>query len=155
MRLLLAISVLSLDLPSCASQLPLARSSGASFSEEGVLLAVVNQSCQPSGHEKPARKPGLDATFGVEVGNPSRDPVTVDQTKFLLVVSDGAPVSTSTTEAVHPFTVEPGTTSRFLVRFVAGGRCSQEMQLLPNSAIEAGGRAIDIAPVRFVPAEPH
>jgi hypothetical protein len=149
----LALATLLLNLAACGGLLPPARSSGARFSEEGVLLAVVGQSCKPSPAAQPQGLPQLEATLAIEVGNPSRGALTVDPARFLLVVGEGTPVPTSTTDAGPPASVEPGTTARFLVHFVARGACTQEMQLLPSSAIESRNGAINIAPVRFVPVE--
>ncbi|HET6146070.1 MAG TPA: hypothetical protein VFH68_00940 [Polyangia bacterium] len=135
--------------------LPVAQSSGATFSEEGVVLAVVGQTCKQSPDANQAGKTRLDATFAIEVGNPTPAPLIVHGTGFALVVSDGTAVRTSTAEAAQPMAVESGTTLRLLLRFIAGGSCSQEMRLVPDSAVEIRGRQIKIDPVRFVPVESH
>jgi len=139
----------------CGTMLPPAHSSGAAFSEEGVVLAVVGQSCQQSPDANQTSKTRLDATFAIEVGNPSRVPLTVHPDRFALVVPDGTEVRTSTPEAAQSVAVESGTTSRLLLRFVANGNCSQELRLVPTAAIEMRGRPINIDPVRFVPVAPR
>ena len=137
------------------SMLPLARSSGAAFSQEGVVLAVVGQTCQPSPDATQPSKTRLDATFATEVGNPTRGSLTVHPDGFVLTVADGTSVRTSTPEAAQAVSVESGTTTRFMLRFVANGSCSQEMRLVPSAAIELRGSPILIDPVRFVPVAPR
>jgi len=137
------------------SMLPLARSSGAAFSQEGVVLAVVGQTCQPAPAADQPSKARLDATFAIEVGNPTRGSLTVHPDGFVLTVADGTSVRTLTPEAAQPVSVESGTTSRLMLRFVANGSCSQEMRLVPASAIELRGSPIVIDPVSFVPGAPR
>ena len=139
----------------CGTMLPLAHSSGAAFSEEGVVLAVVGQTCQPAPDPNQPSKTRLDATFAIEVGNPTRGSLTVHPDGFVLTVADGTSARTSTPEAAQPVSVESGTTTRLMLRFVANGSCSQEMRMVPTAAIELRGSPIVIDPVRFVPVAPR
>ena len=94
----------------------------------------------------------IDATFAIEVGNPTNFPVTFDRAGFVLMVSEHAFVRTpADDESSGPVSVPPGTTVRLDLRFLASGTCTQEMALMPSSAIKRSGRPIQIGAIRFVP----
>jgi hypothetical protein len=134
---------------------PLARGGGASLSSEGVLFAVDGQTCKEVPDSSQPGKSVVDATFALEVGNPTHYPLTFDRAGFLLMVSDRTSVRTpAPDESTEPMAVEPGTTSRFELRFLASGTCTQEMVIMPNSAIELRGREVQIKAIRFVPEAP-
>ena len=140
---------------SCGSLQPLARSSGAMLSNEGVLFAVVGQSCKQAPDPNRPGKSLLDVTFAIEVGNPTLDSLTVHRDRFLLMVSERTSVRTSSPDAVEPLAVESGTTGRFTLRYVAPGvSCTHELQLDPSSVLELRGREINVNAIRFVPVAP-
>lgn len=144
-----------LGVTGCGNMLPVARSKGAVFSDEGVVFAVVGQNCKQSPDASQPSKTQIDATFAIEVGNAARDPLTLHPARFLLKVSDRTVRVPAPDEAVESISVAPATTSRFELRFMASGTCTQEMQLVPDAAIELRGRAINIDAFRFVPVEPR
>ena len=146
-----------LAVASCGGgMLPLARNSGAAFSEEGVVLAVIAQNCRQAADPSHPGKTLLDASFAVEVGSSTPAPVAVRPGRFVLGVSDRSVAPTPTPEQADMTLVETGTTFRFLLHFFAPGvRCSQEMRLVPDSALEIRGQPVKIDAVRFVPGDAH
>ena len=135
----------------CGSMPPPARSSGASLSDDGVLLAVVGQSCNQSNRGAPTNATLMNETIDVEVGNPARMPVVVHSNRFLLFVSARTSVRPTATDAGDTLSVDPGTTARFKLAFVAAGSCKQELRLASSDAMELGGYPIQVSSVRFVP----
>ncbi len=134
---------------------PVARGGGITLSSEGVLLGVVGQMCNRSPDADQPGKPALDLTLAVEVGNPSLEGLTVHRARFLLNVGDRAVNPTATgDQTFEAVSVDLGTTTHLELRFIAAGKCSQEMHLVSDGAIEWAGRAIIIDPVRFVPVAP-
>jgi hypothetical protein len=148
--------LLLIGVSNCGSMLPLARSSGAAISDEGVIFAVTGQSCKQSPDPSQPSKTLLDASFAIEVGTSTLDPVTVRPERFLLTVSERPAVRIPTREAGELTVVETGTPFHFVLRFTAPDvSCSQEMRLAANAALELRGRPINIDAVRFVPGEPR
>jgi hypothetical protein len=139
----------------CATMAPPARSSGASLSDEGISLAVVGQTC--ADHRAPggSPSPSLDATFAIEVGNPTPQPVSVHPERIILRAPGPVSPQSFKRDDDQSDLVEGGTTQPFKVRFVASGvTCSQEMQLDSGSALEWRGRPVRLPAVRFVPVAP-
>ncbi len=135
--------------------LPLARGGGANLSDEGVLFAVVGQKCQSTPDSSHAGGTLIDATFAVEVGNPTAYPLVLHRSGFALAIPGRASVQTPVSqESAQPDSVEPGTTLRFELRFQAPGACTQEMELQPNAALELQGRPVQMSATRFVPVAP-
>jgi hypothetical protein len=135
--------------------LPLARGGGAKLSDEGVLFAIVGQKCKVTPDSSHAGNTLVDATLAIEVGNPTAYPVALHRAGFDLTISGRASVRTPVREeATQPDSVEPGSTARFELRFLGPGTCTQEMELLPNAALELQGRPIQIGAIRFVPVAP-
>ncbi len=135
--------------------LPLARGGGANLSDEGVLFAVVGQKCKATPDSSSAGNTAVDATFTVEVGNPTLRPLTLRRSGFVLAIagraSTQAPVRD---ESIQPDSVESGTTSRFQLRFLGAGTCTDEMELRPDAALELQGRPVQVGAIRFVPVAP-
>jgi hypothetical protein len=139
----------------CAGMRPPARTSGATFSDDGVQLAVVGQRCSQVPDPKHPRKRLLDATFAIEVGNPTYGTVVVHPSRMILVMPGEVAMRPTVVGAVDVVAVETGITSPFVLRFVAEGiSCAQELRLEPNTALELNGQPIVIAPIRFVPGSP-
>jgi hypothetical protein len=137
---------------SCSSTLPLARGGGAIFSDEGVLFAIDGQRCKQMPDSSQPGKTLVDATLALEVGNPTNLSVTFEPAGFVLMVSDRASVpKTAGDESTEPMSVPAGSSSRFELRFLASGTCTQEMVLEPKSAIKLSGRPVQIKAIRFVP----
>jgi hypothetical protein len=128
------------------------KSTGLVFSDEGVHLAVVSQTCNQSGAPHRPKQDPADTTFVIEVGNPTVYPIAVHRDRLLLIPPDGSAIQTSTPEAVESMSVDSGETTTFTLQFlVPGSTCSQAMRLEPNSAIELRGKPINIGAVRFAP----
>lgn len=134
---------------------PPARTSGATFSDDGVQLAVVGQRCsQVPDPNHPGRRL-LDAAFAIEVGNPTYGALVVHPDRMTLVTLGGVTTRPTVVGGVDALPVETGTTTPFMLRFVAEGiKCSQELRLEPKTALELNGQPIVIAPIRFVPSGP-
>ncbi len=117
-------------------------------------MAVVGQTCaeiRPAG----VSSASLEATFAVEVGNPTPQPVTVRPERMILRAP--GPITPQSFKRADGQTdaVEGGTTQPFTLRFVAPGvTCSQEMQLDSSSALEWRGGPVTLSAVRFVPSAP-
>jgi hypothetical protein len=140
-------------LTDCSKPLPPVRGTGLVFSEEGIHLAVVGQSCSHDGLPEGAKKGFVDATVAIEVGNPTSSPVAVYRDRFVLVPSNGSTVRTYTPAAAEGMSVETGVTVAFTLSFmVRRASCSQQMRLEPDSALEFRGRPINIGAVQFVSA---
>ena len=137
----------------CANMLPPVRNSGPAFSEEGVQLTVVGQTCHQSLDPVRPNNQRREVTLAIEVGNPTNFPVVIHRDRWRLVPSDSPAVRTSTGEGAETISVRTGVTAAFTLRFMPSGTsCSHEMRLEPDSAIELGGSPIKIGGVSFVPA---
>jgi hypothetical protein len=140
-------------LAGCAGMSPVARTTGATFSDDGIHLAVVGQRCSQVPDAGHPGKRLLDATFVIEVGNPTFGAVVVHPDQMVLVTPGDVGIRPTTVGAAEVVVVETGTTVPFMLRFVAERiTCSQELRLEPMTALESGGRPIVLAPVRFVPS---
>jgi hypothetical protein len=132
---------------------PPARTSGATFSNDGVLLAVVGQRCSQVPDPNHPGKGLLDATFAIEVGNPTYGAVVAHPGRMILVMPGGVTMRPTVVGGVDAVPVETGTTTPFMLRLVAEGiKCSEELRLEPKTALELNGQPIAIAPIRFVPS---
>jgi hypothetical protein len=149
-RVLMLVTVTT----ACAVPLPPpVRDNGLVFSDEGVHLAVVGQTCIPSKDPHPGKKDrdvSVETTLAIEVGNPTIYALAVHRSALLLIASDGSAVQTSTREAAENMVVENGATTTFTLQFrIPAVSCSQALRLEPNSAIELRGKPVNIGPVRF------
>jgi hypothetical protein len=136
----------------CAGMLPPAQSTGAQFSDDGVHVAVIGQSCVESPDASRPGKSLLDLTLTIEVGNATIRPIVVHRDRIALMLPGKVAARTSTPTAALIMSVEPGTTSPFELRFVGPDvKCTQELRLETSDALESRGRSIAVNGVRFVP----
>ena len=140
--------------PACASMRPPAQNDGPALSQEGVQLAVVQQSCTQTKETERPNSDLAEAIVEVEVRNPAPEAVTINRTEFRLLTPDGFALKTRTWGSAEPLVLKGGETRAFEMRFMSRGslECSRQLQLDPGAGIYLAGKAIRMKPVTFVPS---